>query len=156
MEIKKRKLKMENYNDFQVGDKVHDLMFGNGFVNFVSETKNRIVVKFSEEYTDIDDMEGFRAYYNLKGQLQAVKDEDEEDYTFCTIITNKTLFHGHNLIVDVNEHKPKRPNWVAIYLDERNGKPYFGELFKEKDEVKIEVGATFITIIELKPYIEKE
>jgi hypothetical protein len=153
---------MENKNDFQVKDKVYDLMFGNGYITAVSPKNNRVVAKFSDNYERIfedeledDELEVITGYYNLQGELQVLNDEGsnlEEDSYVPSQKTLRTLFHGHNLTVNVCEVKPERPKYVNVYIDEY-GKPYFGKIIGKKEHLQIHAKSVsnYVTTIELTP-----
>jgi hypothetical protein len=151
---------MENKNDFQVRDKVYDLMFGNGYITAVSPKHSRVVAKFSYDYDklfgpefDPDDIDVITGYYNLQGELQVLNDEDsnlEEDSYVPSQKTLRTLFHGHNLTVNVCEVKPERPQYVNVYIDE-NGEPFFGAVCNKKEHLNAEQFQHYVTTIELTP-----
>lgn len=151
---------MENKNDFQVKDKVYDLMFGNGYITAVSLKHSRVVAKFSDDYDklfglecDPDDPDVITGYYNLQGELQVLNDEDsnlEDDSYVPSQKTNRTLFHGHNLLLNICEVKPKRPKYVNVYVDE-SGEPFLGTVWTKKEQTKAEQLQHYVTTIELIP-----
>lgn len=152
---------MENKNDFQVKDKVYDLMFGNGYITAVSLKHSRVVAKFSYDYEKLfeddaledDDIEVITGYYNLQGELQVLNDEDsnlEKDSYVPSQKTNRTLFHGHNLLLNICEVKPKRPKYVNVYVDE-SGEPFLGTVCNKKEQTKVEQMQHYVTTIELIP-----
>ena len=75
--------------EFKVGDKVFDLRHGNG------------VVKSNNEYSIVAEFKNSLTAYNLLGKWMASDD-------------NPTLFHGHDLIIEVNEPEYE---WQALLLD---------------------------------------
>jgi len=154
---------MKNDYDFQVGDKVYDLMFGNGSIVDVDmdppATIDAIEVKFNNA------IDGVGFWYSFSGCLCSISGSNYDFITIEEIHTiQKTLFHGHNIMKKVNmgygpfmikEEKPIRTIWVNAYVNEEN-KPYFGKntfTTKEKAfEFKYK-NSTYVTTIELKPYV---
>lgn len=79
--------------EFQVGDKVYDIVFGNG------------VVKEADTYVTV--------YFSELGNYRYTQ-EGVGAFEPCT---KKALYHGHDLKVTVEEKEPNRKKkyWVNLY-----------------------------------------
>jgi hypothetical protein len=138
---------MENKYDFRVNDPVYDLMFGNGFITKIN--KKIITVYYENNLEDISPEDSFYGLYNLKGEMQEIGNPEIDSFEFG-IFTKRTLFHGHNLQINVRLKSPIRNKWVNVYIDEK-GNPFFGKVLDNKKHLDAERLTTYVTTIELKP-----
>lgn len=127
-----------NELDFQVGDVVTCILHGEGHVSHIN---NNIRITFPVLPIDIK--------YTKKGKLYHNKYNKR-----------RTLFHGHNLEVKVNEKKPNRYKWVNILLD-GYGVPYFkDETYTTKaraiNNIREDEKNRYIATIQLKPESEDD
>jgi len=154
---------MKNDYDFQVGDKVYDLMFGNGSIVDVDMELHTAIDAIEVRFNNAIDGVGF--LYSFSGCLYLISGGNYDFITTEEIHTiQRTLFHGHNIMKKVNtgdgpfmikEKKPTRTIWVNAYINEEN-KPYFGKNTFTTKEKALEFkykNSTYVTTIELKPYV---
>ena len=157
MENKENTANTKNFLDFQEGDAVYDLMFGNGYVFWVNYS-HRIFVAFTEDKEEAmvhkeaeqDEYSTNVGEYTYTGQILEYI-TTEEDSILLPEHVHRTLFHGHDLKVHVSEKEPVRYKWVNVYLD-GCGSPYFG-IVDDKHKIPQEAKEVpnYITTIELKP-----
>jgi len=162
---------MENY-DFQVNDKVFDLMFGNGAIG--NECNNKrgmtIEVKFDKANPDVS------FWYNKDGTFESCSglQTDFEVQGEINII-NRTLFHGHDIVkklrsdedsnweFTVREQKPVRYPWVNVFIPnckssnkEYTAHAFIGKKYNTKTEamagsINEYQNVSWINAIQLKP-----
>lgn len=103
--------------DFQVGDKVTCLIYGEGVISAIYYPLNNFIYPIHVSFKNYIDPS--LPYYTIEGQL----DMD----------ANRTLYHGHNLKITVEEKRPKRWPWVNVYRNQ-NGCVYAGTEFVSKED----------------------
>lgn len=88
--------------DFQINDKVYDLMFGNGII--VEKDLDELTVLFGKSKDDF--------FYDNKGIFKQI---EYDSFTFEDM--KRTLYHGHDLKVTIKEKEPVRYPWINIIYD---------------------------------------
>ncbi len=165
--IKDEKPGMANY-DFQKGDKVYDLMFGNGVVvdvlDYTPNSDAIIQVHFSKSnpYSDACFFEDGK-FQHFSGVYERMEVESDTS-------VNRTLFHGHDILKKIKKAKtskngwgrkfieipPVRHPWVNVFMDS-DLRPWCGGIHttKEEAEKSIQKGIHdyefYIKTIQLKP-----
>lgn len=151
----------DNFLDFRIGDPVYDLTFGNGFVVNIIDSKVQVV--FTDDWNEIDNEnfdnpEFFTCLYSYSGKLTEISSKDflcDTNYLELLNETYRSLYHGHNLTIRIDEKKPIRYKWANVYIDQ-NKEPFF-VIYDTKDEAitNIKEGRNYVATIELKPTKDK-